>query len=164
MITTVPDADALVDLLYELNDRGILPSCAVLPADEHAEPILFYALDLGDTLGFEWYRDPGEDAAWCEASDNHKVLPLHSVDELPPGPYTVLHQIDGPWSEILANLNADAVVMDGKTDVYQLATGDGPHEWHTMTDIGIMQFTDEQLLTEAPGPLSVLYAPTLAKL
>jgi hypothetical protein len=91
MIASAATKEELVDLLHELNNEGIVPTVAVLPmTDKYAEVVLFYGLDLGDEMGFEWFADPCEDAPWCEASDDHKVYPTHGLEKLPEGPYMLL--------------------------------------------------------------------------
>lgn len=91
MITEVTDKEALVDLLHDLNERGIVPVAGVLPHGIYGEPILVYGTDEGDEMGIAWFADPGDDAKWCEPSDEHRVYPERRFDQLPEGPYTVLH-------------------------------------------------------------------------
>ena len=100
MIAKIATKDQLVELLHDLNSEGIMPTVAVLPMNErYAEVVLFYGLDLGDEMGVEWFADPGEEAHWCEASDDHKVYPTHGLAELPEGPYTVLYKSVEPGHE-----------------------------------------------------------------
>lgn len=97
-VKRIKNRDKLEALLYRLNDRGIMPNVGVLVDGSHTEVLYAYGTDEGDTMGFAWFRDPGEDATWCEASDDHLVFPPLSWDDFPEGPYTVLYQ-DGRSAE-----------------------------------------------------------------
>ena len=71
-----------------------------------SEVLYVYGTDGGDVMNYAWFADPGEEAHWCEASDDHLVYPAMSWDALPDGPYTVLYQ-DGKqlvdWPNVITD-------------------------------------------------------------
>jgi hypothetical protein len=97
MITTVANADALEQLLHDLNEAGITPSVAFLDAQGIAG--VAYGIDEGDTMGTAYLSDQGDDryvsvegepSAESYISDFERPL-----DDLR-GPIVVLHQPTDP--------------------------------------------------------------------
>lgn len=59
MKKTVKSAEALVKLMYKLNDAGEFPTIAF--ADAQGIVGVAYGIDQGDTMGVAYLTDPGED-------------------------------------------------------------------------------------------------------
>lgn len=94
--TTVADAEALVDLLHDLNERGVAPSVAFI--DVQGITGVAYGIDEGDDMGIAFLSDPGEDRMQHDlhSEDDASYIGLfeRDVHELH-GPITVLHESGG---------------------------------------------------------------------
>lgn len=92
-MTTVADAEALIDLLHDLNERGVVPSVAFI--DVQGITGVAYGIDQGDEMGIAFLSDPGEDRVQYDlhSEDDASYIGLfeRDVHELH-GPITVLHE------------------------------------------------------------------------
>ena len=59
MMRTLPNAEAVIELLHKLNERGIWPSVAFI--DANGVTGVAYGIDEGDSMGTAFLSDPGDD-------------------------------------------------------------------------------------------------------
>lgn len=86
MMQTIADAEALIELLHELNEQGVAPSVAFL--DAQGRTGVAYGIDGGDEMYTAYYSDPGDDR-WREEGGIQEFE--RDIAELR-GPITVLHE------------------------------------------------------------------------